>query len=565
MRTTEDIAASALKAGIRAHQKEDLVTAEKLYRRVLANSKQPSYEIFLNYGALLRKLNKPEEASAVYRRGISQHPKQVLLLRNYGNLQIQEGHFAKALSLFLKAEQHSIETNKLDKLDAIYRQQAEALTELGQIRLALKLLEPILIKLDKKDTSLQLGMADLYIETNNFSKARELALPIIDQNDPTLGEAYQWSNLLLKLGEFDKALDKFENATNTHRRRAAELDKNTKQKFDTTCWNFSLMLLRRGLFKRGWQLFEHGRAVPNGRGGMQRTVFKAHPRSKISEWDGGELKNKRLLINGEQGIGDVLMFSMLIEPLLSEAKEIGIVTYDRLMGLYERSFPTAKIYDARDLRKGSIKPMEWDLQVAMGSLPMLRFSKIENYKCLKPFLKVDKKQKDQLKAKYYPTVAQETLIGFSWKGGGNAKQKQTKSLQLEDMLPLFQIPNTTWISLQYGDIKREINEFNKLNNTNLIIPDDVDPLKDMDRWCSLVSCCDRVISAANTTIHGAGCLGVPTTVILARHPDWRWLGEDDAECYWYSSVSIARQQKVGSWVEPVEEVLQSLKCSELDS
>ena len=30
----------------------------------------------------------------------------------------------------------------------------------------------------------------------------------------------------------------------------------------------------------------------NGRGGMQRTVFKAHPRAKIAEWDGSNLNNK---------------------------------------------------------------------------------------------------------------------------------------------------------------------------------------------------------------------------------------------------------------------------------
>ena len=68
--------------------------------------------------------------------------------------------------------------------------------------------------------------------------------------------------------------------------------------------NFSLMLLRKGLMQQGWQLFEHGRAVSIGRGGMHE-LFKAHPRAKIPEWDGSGLQGKRLLINGEQGIGDV--------------------------------------------------------------------------------------------------------------------------------------------------------------------------------------------------------------------------------------------------------------------
>ena len=224
-------------------------------------------------------------------------------------------------------------------------------------------------------------MAELYIETDNTSKARELALPVLNTKEPRLEEAYQWSNLLLKLDEFDQALEKFDKATISHRRRAAELDKKDKEKVDTTCWNFSLMLLRRGLMKQGWKLFEHGRAVSNGRGGMQRTVFKSHPRAKIKEWDGNNLDGKKLLINGEQGIGDVMMFSMLIPPLLREADQIGIITYDRLTPLYKRAFPEAEIYDTRDLKNGSIKPNDWDFQVAMGSLPMLEHSEIEILSC----------------------------------------------------------------------------------------------------------------------------------------------------------------------------------------
>ena len=83
--------------------------------------------------------------------------------------------------------------------------------------------------------------------------------------------------------------------------------------------------------------FEHVWSVPNGRGGMQRTVFKAHPRASIPEWDGSSLEGKALLINGEQGIGDVMMFSMLINPLLKEVKKIGI-TYDRLTS-HRKGFP----------------------------------------------------------------------------------------------------------------------------------------------------------------------------------------------------------------------------------
>ena len=248
------------------------------------------------------------------------------------------------------------------------------------------------------------------------------------------------------------------------------------------------------------------------------------------------------------------MFSMLIGPLFEETNHIGIVTYDILTELYKRSFPKAKIFNTKDIKSGNIDPSDWDLQVAMGSLPMLRHSSIEDYTNIKPFLVHDANQKAELKERYYPNKNKEMLIGFSWKGGGNAKQN-TKSLQLADMLPLFQIPHRNGFRATWK-VNEETGKF-KEYGLNLITPEDVDPLKDMDRWCALVSCCDKVISAANTTIHGAGCLGIPTTVVLAKDPDWRWLGDENAKCYWYPSVSIARQQKIGSWKEPIEQVIRS--------
>ena len=93
------IGVSAAAAGQKAHGAGDLVTAEKLYRRALAYSKNPLPAIYGNYGALLRETQKPKEAAAVYRRGLKKYPNEINLVRNYANLLLQEGHASKALAL----------------------------------------------------------------------------------------------------------------------------------------------------------------------------------------------------------------------------------------------------------------------------------------------------------------------------------------------------------------------------------------------------------------------------------------------------------------------------------
>ena len=56
--------------------------------------------------------------------------------------------------------------------------------------------------------------------------------------------------------------------------------------------------------------------------------------------------------------------------------------------------------------------------------------------------------------------------------------------------------------------------------------------------------CDAVVSVANTTIHGAGGLNIPTQCLLSLFSDWRWLISPDVKrSYWYPSVGIARETR----------------------
>ena len=53
-----------------------------------------------------------------------------------------------------------------------------------------------------------------------------------------------------------------------------------------------------------------------------------------------------------------------------------------------------------------------------------------------------------------------------------------------------------------------------------------------------------MVSVANTTIHGAGGLNIPTQCLLSIHSDWRWLSDPEVQrSYWYPSVAIARETR----------------------
>ena len=64
---------SAYEAAIKAHTDEKFNEAIEKYRYILAHFESPPAEIFGNYGAVLRQQERPDEASAIYRRGLTLH------------------------------------------------------------------------------------------------------------------------------------------------------------------------------------------------------------------------------------------------------------------------------------------------------------------------------------------------------------------------------------------------------------------------------------------------------------------------------------------------------------
>ena len=76
----------------------------------------------------------------------------------------------------------------------------------------------------------------------------------------------------------------------------------------------------------------------------------------------------------------------------------------------------------------------------------------------------------------------------------------------------------------------------------------------MDGWLSQVAAMDAVISIANTTVHGAGGLGIPTLCLVSQQADWRWIDPSIFKgCYWYPSVDATYQVSKNNWQPAIDE------------
>ena len=68
---------------------------------------------------------------------------------------------------------------------------------------------------------------------------------------------------------------------------------------------------------------------------------------------------------------------------------------------------------------------------------------------------------------------------------------------------------------------------------------------------------DLLITNDTSVAHLGGALGIPTWVILKRHPYWQW-GDQGETTPWYPSVHCFRQHRLFEWSGAMQDVDQML-------
>ena len=79
-----------------------------------------------------------------------------------------------------------------------------------------------------------------------------------------------------------------------------------------------------------------------------REISEKYFSDKTPLWD-GKAFDGTLLVYGEQGIGDQLMFGTVLEDLLKVQKNVAIVVDDRLTKLFARTYPSIDVYGLNEI------------------------------------------------------------------------------------------------------------------------------------------------------------------------------------------------------------------------
>jgi tetratricopeptide (TPR) repeat protein len=274
-------------------------------------------------------------------------------------------------------------------------------------------------------------------------------------------------------------------------------------------------------------------------------------------WDGKPCK--ALYMRGEQGIGDEIHFSSILEDA-SRDNNIILDCDAKLYGLFRRSFPY--IRDIYGTRKDSMKPwadgVQADAHCLMGSLSKY-YRRTEESFPGKPWLIADPQRRLQWRALLdtYPGLK----VGITWMGGLKRTFRNRRSLDLEKMRDWFQLAGITWVSLAYEEEAQEqVDEFRKndITGTNILHWKRALQTDDYDDTAALVAELDLIISVPTAIVHLAGALGKEVWVMRPEKARWFYYQErkSDGKLVWYPNVQCFPQVR-SDW--PIKEIAEKLR------
>ncbi|MDC0161950.1 hypothetical protein OAI94_01930, partial [bacterium] len=135
-------------------------------------------------------------------------------------------------------------------------------------------------------------------------------------------------------------------------------------------------------------------------------------------------------------------------------------------------------------------------------------------------------------------------IGLSWKSFNNLYSNQ-KSLDLIDFDFLIKSNEIDVLNLQYGDVSKEINNYNNNSISKINVLDNLDLLNDFIKIASILKNLDLFISTSNSTAHLAGALGVKTLLIKPfNQATFHYWNQPNNRTPWYNSIELIEKSEI---------------------
>ncbi len=449
-----------------------------------------------------------------------------------------EDLYVKCAKCFKKLEQYDIEVELLEKAFKIKPFGLENLKTLydayrnnEQLEKAKETAEKIIEKEpDNSDNYYRLGEISDKIY-NKYEKEEDiknaiLNLEIAKKMNPNKKLYYKALTILYtKTGDFQKVKEAWDNCF-----------KFKSQITNTDFVDYGMFLIRTGDFKNGFEFYE--------KRFVTETKAVQYPKINKPLYDGKkDISGKTLLVQSEQGFGDVFLFSRFFYELKNRNIKIIARVPNTTLEIVKRSFPFVQAVS----NEKKLEDINFDYHIPLMSLPLALNLNKANIPNKGKYLFADENKTKEFKNKLFNN--NKFKIGINYKG--SLRGLNTRNVPLEELLPLTKINNVQVYSLQFDEPDETFKDTNIINLAPYI--------KTFDDTASLTDNMDLMITADNSTMNLSGALGKKTFCLFNMIPEFRWFDLKGNDVKWYSFVKPYQCKKQSEWKPVIEKMVEDIK------
>jgi tetratricopeptide (TPR) repeat protein len=476
------------------HLHKSLITYERAFQ---LDPEDP--ELLINLGLAAWNMKLTQGAEQMFRLYIAACPDSPLGYNNLGSVQCDLGRPDVAIEILREA------LNRMPHEAILWNSLATVLAEEG-----------------RADESLIFYREAARLEPD-FARAYH-----------NLGYAYQ------HLGQLEEALESYDAALER------VVDPTERRE---TRHSRSICLIGAGQLEEGFREYE----IRND----QRFRAYFHHLIEAPRWTSEDLAGKRVLIVGEQGLGDEFMFANIlpdVQRAVGDNGKLMIAVDERLVPLFQRSFPRADVgtYDDRTFMNedgdkairlipfaaGDKKP---DLWASMGSALQHYRKTLDDFPH-EAFLVPDPARVAEFRKTLDALPGKK--VGLCWRSMMLAAKRAKYFAPIDGWAPVLQTPGVTFVNLQYGDCADELARAASEFGVTVHCMAGLDLKRDIEGAAALSAALDLVISAPTAAAATAASVGAPTWFVTAGRT-WPQMGT--AEYPWYASTRVFWPEKFGDW------------------
>ena len=269
-------------------------------------------------------------------------------------------------------------------------------------------------------------------------------------------------------------------------------------------------------------------------------------------WNGAKKKTERILVHGEQGIGDQIAGLEPLNDLAEQTTVVGVEVSAKLESLVQRSYPDLDVHGT--LEETDLEwPLTKDITSHCGPFTIHKYyRRKESDYPKKPYLVADPVRKLQWRA-YFDSLGPEPKIGIAWTGGSHLTHSAKRRSPLSEWMPIFN-QDAHFISLEYKNRDDDIQAIARRRKVKIHNFPWATRSKDYDDAAALIDELDLIICVPQSAVHLAGALGKTVWCMVHDTPNIHYTSQGDHLAY-YRDVQLFRRGDDWSVISTIAEKL----------